>query len=176
MKIICGLGNPGSKYAQTRHNVGFRILDEFSKKNKIQVKEKKFHSLIGEICFENKKILLVKPQTYMNHSGQAVREVLQFFKEAPSNLLIIHDELDFPVGRIQLKHNGGHAGHNGLKSIFDEISNDAFYRLRMGIGRPPMKEEVSDYVLSPFSKEQEKELENITTDAIQQIEKFLSLT
>ena len=172
MKIICGLGNPDSKYAQTRHNMGFLVLDQFSEKNKIKIKEKKFHSLIVEFYFENQKILLVKPQTYMNHSGQAVSEILSFFKEPSSNLLVIHDEIDFPFGKIKLKHGGGHAGHNGLKSIFDEIKDDSFYRLRVGIGRPRAKEEVADYVLNPFSKEQEKELETIFAQTTHEIEKF----
>ena len=173
MKVICGLGNPGQKYAETRHNIGFQVLDALSKKHGISLSKKKFKSLYTEENIHNKKVLFIKPQTFMNNSGEALKACIHFFNLQPKNVLVIHDEIDFPFGKIKTKFAGGHAGHNGLRSIFEHIGTDEFYRLRIGIGRPFTKEDVSNYVLGPFSKEQKQELEDILNRAIGDIEKFI---
>lgn len=115
----------------------------------------------------------MKPQTFMNNSGEALQEAIHFFGATPQDVLVIHDEIDFPFGKIKMKFSGGHAGHNGLRSIFEHVDTDEFHRLRIGIGRPFTKEDVSDYVLGPFSKEQKQELEDILNRAIGEIEKFI---
>ena len=176
MLIICGLGNPGEKYAHTRHNIGFIVLEYLAQKHGFLFTQKKFNSTVAEVSFHDKKILFIKPQTYMNKSGEAVKKTLSFYKSHPEQLLVIHDEIDFPFGKIKLKFDGGDAGHNGLNSIIGELGVPSFHRLRIGIGRPAMKEEVSSYVLSPFLPEQEEKLPEIIDQACTEVEKFIEGT
>jgi len=153
IRLIVGLGNPGRQYEKTRHNAGFLFLDRLvSGSNGFWVSESRFDGQLAEIVVAGKKILLLKPGTFMNRSGQAVGKVAKYYKLAPDEVLVIHDELDFEPGMAKLKKNGGHAGHNGLRDIIAHLGTKEFYRLRIGIGRPPVGKVVADYVLSDPSK------------------------
>lgn len=158
MKMIVGLGNPENKYAHNRHNVGFMLVDEMAKKHRFPEDKEKFFSRISKASINGEDVLLVKPQTYMNKSGQAVRAVADFYKLQPADILVIHDELDLPFGDVRSKIGGGHAGHNGLKSIDAHLGSKDYARLRLGIGHPGDKDQVSAYVLSDFSKEEAAKL------------------
>ena len=160
MWLICGLGNPGKKYQNTRHNVGFDLVDSIIKKNnfKLDKKDKTKKTYKGSV----KKIncLLCKPQTYMNVSGPPIGEIVNFFKIPKSKILIIHDDLDLVVGKVKIKIGGGNGGHNGLSSI-DQAIGKNYKRLRIGIGRPGSKDLVSSYVLKKFNKADRKIIEKI---------------
>jgi PTH1 family peptidyl-tRNA hydrolase len=149
-KLIVGLGNPGSKYQWTRHNAGFMVLDRFSQDAGIALTRKNFSGLYGEGTYQGERLLLLKPQTFMNLSGRSVAAALNFHKIAIQDLIVIHDDLDIPFGRVKLKEEGGHAGHNGLRSLMQELGSGNFVRLRIGIGRP-LHGDAADYVLSSFS-------------------------
>ena len=149
-KLIVGLGNPGSKYQWTRHNAGFMVLDRFSQDAGIALTRKNFSGLYGEGTYQGERLLLLKPQTFMNLSGRSVAAALNFHKIAIQDLIVIHDDLDIPFGRVKLKEDGGHAGHNGLRSLMQELGSGSFVRLRIGIGRP-LHGDAADYVLSSFS-------------------------
>lgn len=149
IKLIAGLGNPGEKYLKTRHNAGFLFLDSVAAKNSLTWANKPdFQALAAEFAVSGQKVLLFKPQTFMNRSGQAVGKVARYYKLQPEEILVVHDELDFVTGQIKLKKNGGHAGNNGLKDIIAHLGSRDFYRLRIGIGRPDVGANVADYVLS----------------------------
>jgi len=152
-KLIVGLGNPGSKYQWTRHNAGFMVLDRFSKDAGIAVTRKNFSGLYGEGTYHGERLLLLKPQTFMNLSGRSVAAALNFHKIDIQDLIVIHDDLDIPFGRVKLKEEGGHAGHNGLRSLMQELGSGSFVRLRIGIGRP-LHDDAADYVLSSFSSDE----------------------
>lgn len=154
IKLIVGLGNPGQDYDGTRHNAGFWFLDGLvSHYGGVWGVDAKFHGLLATIDCAGCRVLLLKPQTYMNRSGQAVGAILRYYKLAADELLVVHDELDLEVGVIRLKKNGGHAGHNGLRDIIAHLGGNGFYRLRIGIGRPAVGRNVADYVLSAPSRE-----------------------
>ena len=157
VKMLVGLGNPGPKYQWTRHNAGFMVLDRFSGDAGIPMARKGFNALYGEGSFGESRLLLLKPQTFMNLSGRAVAAALNFYKLSVGDLIVIHDELDIPFGRVKLKEDGGHAGHNGLRSIMQELGSGGFCRVRVGIGRP-LHGDAADYVLTPFSGEELKGL------------------
>ncbi|MDP1665863.1 MAG: aminoacyl-tRNA hydrolase [Methylobacter sp.] len=153
IKLIVGLGNPGRQYEKTRHNAGFLFLDRLvSDSNCDWVRESRFDGLLAEIGGAGGKVLLLKPSTFMNRSGQAVGKVARYYKLVPDEILVVHDELDFDVGVVRLKKDGGHAGHNGLRDIIAHLGAKEFYRLRIGIGRPPAGNVVADFVLSSPSK------------------------
>jgi len=152
-KLIVGLGNPGSKYQWTRHNAGFMVLDRFSQDAGIAVTRKNFSGLYGEGTYHGERLLLLKPQTFMNLSGRSVAAALNFHKIDIQDLIVIHDDLDIPFGRVKLKEEGGHAGHNGLRSLLQELGSGRFVRLRIGIGRP-LHDDAADYVLSSFSSDE----------------------
>ena len=162
MKIIIGLGNPGEKFKLTRHNIGFAIIDKIAENFSVTKWVKKFNGLYCECRSQDHKFSLLKPETYMNNSGQSVLAAVNFFKLNVKDLIIIHDDLDLEVGEIKVKASGGHAGHNGLKSIH-QVIGDQYVRVRIGIGRPEDKSKVSSYVLSNFSK-----LENIQMNTYKQ--------
>lgn len=146
--LLVGLGNPGIQYELTLHNLGFRVIDAFSKKHSIKKYQKKLSGLLGEAIINEKKIYLLKPQTYMNKSGLSVEAALTFFKLTPEeSLVIISDDLDLPPGKIRIRKKGGAGGHNGLKSIIEQLGTQNFPRLRIGIGRS-QKMAADDYVLS----------------------------
>lgn len=164
MKLICGLGNPGREYEGHRHNVGFMVVDVLAQRAKVDRFQEKFDARVAQGSLRGEKVLFVEPQTYMNLSGRSVAQAARFYKIALANVLVVHDELDLPFGRVQLKSGGGAGGHNGLKSIMELCGGDAFVRLRFGIGKPEgpnAKERVSGYVLSNFSKDEQPALEEL---------------
>jgi len=151
MKIIAGLGNPGTQYAGNRHNIGFMAVDALQRLPSFAPWSKKFKAEISEGEIAGEKVLLMKPQTYMNLSGESVGEAMRFFKLTPADIIAIHDELDLPAGRVRIKTGGGHGGHNGLKSL-DAHCGKEYRRLRLGIGHPGDKERVHGHVLGDFAK------------------------
>jgi peptidyl-tRNA hydrolase, PTH1 family len=151
MLLIVGLGNPGLKYAANRHNIGFVAIDAIARRQGFGPWRRKFQSEVAEGMLAGAKVLALKPQTYMNDSGRAVGEAARFFHIAPGEVVVLHDELDLPLGKVRAKTGGGHAGHNGLRSIEAHIGPD-FHRLRLGIGHPGEKALVHHYVLDDFSK------------------------
>jgi len=151
MKLIAGLGNPGGKYAANRHNIGFMAVDEIARRHGFSPWRRRFSGQVAEGRLGGDKALLLKPSTYMNESGRSVGEAMRFFKLAPQDVIVIHDELDLAPGKLRLKSGGGHAGHNGLRSIIAHIGAD-YHRLRLGIGHPGDKRAVHGYVLRDFPK------------------------
>ncbi len=151
MKLFAGLGNPGARYAANRHNIGFMALDRIAADHGFAPWRSKFSAEISEGRLGSQKVVLLKPQSFMNRSGQPVGEAMRFFKLSPEDLVVFHDELDLAPGKMRLKQGGGHAGHNGLRSIHDHIGPD-YARVRLGIGHPGHKDKVAPYVLSDFTK------------------------
>jgi PTH1 family peptidyl-tRNA hydrolase len=153
MKLIVGLGNPGKDYANTRHNIGFRCINRFARINRISVKERQCRSQIGTGIIAGTEIVLAKPKTYMNNSGQAVGQLLRRFKLKPEELVIIHDDLDLPLGSIRIRQGGSSAGHKGIASIIQALGVQSFARIRIGVDHPAgeKEEDVISYVLSDFS-------------------------
>ncbi len=157
MRIIVGLGNPTLKYSKTRHNVGFETIDVLSKKHKIKVKKNQFKALIGEGFINDEKVILVKPMTYMNNSGEAVKEIVDYYKVNPNeDLIVISDDLNLDVGVLRLRSKGSAGGHNGLKSIIKCVGTETFDRVRIGVGKVPANRDVITHVLSRFGKEDRK--------------------
>lgn len=153
IKLIVGLGNPGRQYEKTRHNAGFLLLDRLvSESGGSWASESRFDGLLAEVDVVGGKVMLLKPGTFMNRSGQAVGKVARYYRLVPEEILVVHDELDFDAGVVKLKKDGGHAGHNGLRDIIAHLGSKDFYRLRVGIGRPPVGQVVADFVLSNPSK------------------------
>jgi PTH1 family peptidyl-tRNA hydrolase len=153
MWLIVGLGNPGAEYALTRHNAGFMAVDVLASAARVTIDELQCYSLIGKGRFAGEPVVLAKPLTFMNRSGEAVSCLLKLLKLGPSNLLVIHDDMDLPCGTLRLKPAGGAGGHKGMESIIQAIGTSEFGRLRIGIGKPARGKEI-DYVLSPFSEEE----------------------
>jgi len=155
--LVVGLGNPGDGYAATRHNVGFRALDRISESTGIPIQKSKFKSLIGEGRYANNKLVLIKPQTFMNLSGDAVRQALGFYKAETERMIVIYDDVDIDLGKIRLRPFGGAGSHNGMRSIADYIGEEGkFPRIRVGIGRQPQAMELRDYVLTRFKPDEEE--------------------
>ena len=151
MKLFVGLGNPGSKYAQNRHNIGFMALDRIAQDHGFSPWRRKFQGQICEGRLGGEKLALLKPETFMNLSGQSVGEAMRFYKLEPQDITVFHDELDLAPGKCRVKQGGGHAGHNGLRSMHQHISPE-YQRVRLGIGHPGRKELVARYVLHDFAK------------------------
>ncbi len=151
MKLFIGLGNPGAKYAMNRHNIGFMAMDQIASSHGFAPWRKKFQGQVSEGILSGEKVILLKPETFMNLSGQSVSEALRFYKLTISDVTVFHDELDLAPGKLRVKQGGGHAGHNGLRSIHQHLSPD-YRRVRLGIGHPGRKELVSGYVLHDFPK------------------------
>jgi PTH1 family peptidyl-tRNA hydrolase len=148
LKLIVGLGNPGSKYSETRHNAGFWFVEELAAANATQFRsEKKFHGELSKVNIANTDVWLLMPGTYMNESGRSVKSLLSFYQLRPENILVAHDEIDLPPGTVKLKTGGGHGGHNGLRDIISHLGTKDFHRLRIGVGHPGHKDQVVDYVL-----------------------------
>ncbi len=177
MILIVGLGNPGVKYSRTRHNVGFRVLDEFQKENNFPNFKllKKFNSLASAGNFTNKEILLTEPQTFMNNSGSAIKALIKFYKITSPNLVVVHDDIDLPLGKIRISKGRGSAGHKGVESIIKELKTKNFVRFRIGIqplkGKPKNPEK---FVLQKFLKEEEKIIKKITKTGCQALETALT--
>lgn len=170
MKLIVGLGNPGKEYELTRHNIGFIVLDHFFDGEKF--KEKK-NALILEKNINNEKVIFLKPLTYMNNSGEAVRYFANFYKIKNEDILVIHDDVDFEIGTYKIKKSGSSAGHNGIKSIIEHLNTTEFNRLRIGISSPDKN--MIDFVLGKFSKEEREKLNVILNTTNNIIEDFISL-
>jgi len=162
MKVICGLGNPGKEFKFTRHNLGFLVLDNFQKENSFPDFKfsEKFLSEISRKKIGGTEILLLKPQTFMNNSGKAIKKIFSHYKIEPQNLCLVHDDLDLPFGKIKISFKRGSGGHKGVQSIIDEISTKDFWRIRIGIGRPKNKK-VEKFVLEKFGKKEREKLKEI---------------
>lgn len=160
MKLIVGLGNPGKEYENTRHNIGFIFIDNFAKKNGITIDKEKFNGLYAQTTIKNEKIILLKPLSYMNLSGEVVRKFVDFFKINLEDILIINDDLDMNMGRIRLRPSGSSGGHNGLKNIAFHLNSENFKRLKIGISNDKTID-TKDYVLGKFSKEEKDIIENL---------------
>lgn len=156
--MIVGLGNPGPRYTRHRHNIGFQCVDLFAQRHQLTFDRVQFRAAVAAGEVAGTRVLLAKPQTFMNLSGQAVVPLLRYYKIAPVDMLVLYDELDLPLGRLRLRAEGGAGGHNGMKSIIAQLGMPAFPRLRIGIGRPPGRMEPADYVLQDFNTEQEIEM------------------
>lgn len=155
MKLIAGLGNPGRKYDQTKHNTGFMALDHYLEKNGLNLDKDKFEGLWTKQKINGEDVIFLEPQTFMNDSGKSIAQVANFFKIKPEDILVIHDDMDMPIGKIRIRANGKSGGHNGIKSIMACLGTNNFNRLKIGI-RHPDKESVVSWVLSPFNNEQQK--------------------
>jgi len=172
--MIVGLGNPGPAYRHTRHNFGFLALDELADELNVQVKRLKFKAMIGEGRFNENKVVLVKPMTFMNESGRAVAPLLRYFKVPLSNLLVIHDDLDLPLGTLRLRPSGGTSGQRGMASIITQLGTQDFPRMRLGIGRPPGQMDPVDYVLKNFLPSENELLAIILRTAVEASQNFIN--
>ncbi len=192
MKLVVGLGNPGKEYEKTRHNIGFRVLEEMAGDFKFEKKfppkadpdrsvgvmlnfkfNKKFNSEIAESKIGKDKIIFVKPQTFMNNSGEAVLAIAKFYKIKPKDIVIAHDEMDLIFGKIKLSFGSRSAGHNGVQSIIDSLGTNEFYRIRVGIGPCPEQISAEKFVLQKFSTTEEKEMKKIISEAIEKIKETI---
>jgi PTH1 family peptidyl-tRNA hydrolase len=159
MWLIVGLGNPGDQYRRTRHNIGFDCLDTFAERHGLEFRGKRANALLAEGNLGGEKIVLVKPQTFMNNSGQAISALRSWYKIEPAQeLLVVYDDMDIPFGKLRIRQQGSPGTHNGMRSIVAQLGGNAFPRLRVGIDPPPGKMDVAAYVLSRFNKQEEEEL------------------
>lgn len=165
MKLIVGLGNPGPNYINTRHNVGFDVVDILAENLNAERFQLKRNAMVSEGKVGGEKLLIIKPETYMNLSGAAVLLVAAYYHIMPQDIIVVHDDLDLPPGKLRIKKGGGHGGHNGLKSIFQHLSSPDFIRVKIGIGRPPEGMEVVNYVLSHFNRQQRDEIDPTLVNA-----------
>lgn len=172
MYVIVGLGNPGKKYENTRHNMGFLAIDKIAEDFDIKVDKIKFKSLVGEGRIAGQRVILVKPQTYMNLSGEAVREVLAYYKVEPEDLMVIYDDIDIALGSIRIRKFGSSGTHNGMKSVIYQIKSDRFPRMRLGIGNDK-KYDLKDFVIGGFSKDEVEVLKETVTNASKAIYDYI---
>ena len=173
MFLILGLGNPGPRYELTRHNAGFWVADNVAKKYKIRLDCHKHFSFYGKGELGGLGVVIAKPMTYMNESGKAARSLLSAFNISPEHMLVVHDDIDLPLGRIKKKFNGGDAGQRGIRSTIQSIRTEEFCRIRVGIGRPEDKDNIVDYVLSPFDEEVSGLINETMEQAVQILEAAL---
>lgn len=160
MFIIAGLGNPTLQYEGTRHNVGFDVIDTLAERYNISVDTRKSRALIGKGMIEGHKVILVKPQTYMNLSGESIRSLVDYYKvDEESELIVIYDDVSLGVGQLRIRKKGSAGGHNGIKSILSELGTDVFLRIKVGVGEKPRKYDLADYVLGHFSKEEKEQMQ-----------------
>ena len=164
MYIIAGLGNPGKEYDGSRHNVGFMTLDTLADRYQIDIREKAHKALIGKGMIEGNKVILVKPQTYMNLSGESIRSVMDYYKTEPSEFIVIYDDISLEPGQIRIRKKGSAGGHNGIKNIIAHLGTQEFPRIRIGVGEKPPRMDLADYVLSRFPKEEKEEMERAFSD------------
>ena len=174
MKLIVGLGNPGKEYEKTRHNAGFMVIDNFAKEKNVEITKKKYDGLYAELNINDEKVILLKPQTYMNLSGESVQKYVNFYKINKEDILVINDDLDLKVGKLRLKRGGQSAGHNGLKNIALNLNTDSFKRLKIGISNNKMID-TKDYVLGKFSKEELEVLDKVVKESSNILEDFVTL-
>lgn len=171
--IIAGLGNPGNKYDNTRHNVGFDAVDLLAYLNNISISKVKFKALIGEGNIEGKRVILIKPQTFMNLSGESLREVMEWYKIPAGNIIVMFDDIDLEIGKIRIRPKGSSGTHNGMRNILYQIQSDEFPRVRIGIGRPPEGWNLADYVLSKFNPAERGIINDSIKNAAQAVAEIL---
>lgn len=174
MKIIVGLGNPEKKYDGTRHNIGFAVLDEVADAYNISMDIKKHKGICGKGIIAGEKVVLVKPQTYMNLSGECVREVMDYYKAAPEDVIIIFDDISLEPGKLRIRKKGSAGGHNGIKSIIAHLNSENFPRIKCGVGDKPKGYDLADYVLGHFSKEEIPVVQDAIKMAVKALECMLS--
>lgn len=175
MKLIAGLGNPGDKYSNTRHNIGFMVIDALGARYGIRVVNNKKKSLTGSGIVAEEKVMMTKPQTFMNLTGEALGPLFSFLDIEIEDVIVVHDDLDLDFGRIKIKAGGGHGGHNGIRSIIPHIGGKDFIRVRVGIGKPPKGWDISNYVLNQFSSEEKKDLDDLLERAADAVETIISV-
>lgn len=173
MYLIIGLGNPEEEYAKTRHNMGFDVINQIAEQNKIEISKKKFDALYGTGVIEKEKVILLKPQTYMNLSGQAVRKWMDFYKLQKEDIILIYDDMDIEPGKIKVRKQGGPGGHNGMKSVIQQIGTEEFTRIRIGIGRPNHETDKINYVIGKTSEEEQKILKQGVNQAVKAVESII---
>jgi len=174
MHLIVGLGNPGLRYEDTRHNVGFRVVERLATRWAIPARREFAGAVVGDGLVHGKRVLIARPQQFMNCSGQPVASILSFYKLSAEAMTVVHDDLDLPFGRLRLRTGGGHGGHNGIRDIV-RLVTAPFHRLKVGISRPPPPMEVVDYVLSSWSSMERAELDGVLDRAVDAIESLLQL-
>ena len=175
MYIIVGLGNPKKEYDNTRHNIGFDVIDVLAEDNRIGMTEKKHKAIIGKGIVGGQKVILVKPQTYMNLSGESVRELIDYYKvDETEELIVISDDISLDVGQLRIRKKGSAGGHNGLKNIIMHLGHDTFQRVKMGVGEKPKHFDLADYVLGHFSKEERIVMNDSIKDACKAIEMMIN--
>ncbi|WP_414054680.1 aminoacyl-tRNA hydrolase [Macrococcus equi] len=173
MKCIVGLGNIGKKYEDTRHNVGFMVIDAFLKKHNIELDKQKFKGNYAIATIKGEKVLLIEPMTYMNLSGEAVRPLMDYYKVDIEDLVVLYDDLDMPQGRIRIRQKGSAGGQNGMRSIIQHLGTQEFKRIRLGIGRPEGRKPVVDYVLQKFSSDEMITMQKVIDHTIEALETFI---
>lgn len=169
MYVIAGLGNPGAEYENTRHNIGYITIDRLAEKHKIKISRFKFKALVGKGRIEGQKVLLVKPRTFMNLSGESVREAMDYYRLSTENLIVVYDDVDLELGALRLRKSGSAGTHNGMRSVEEHLGSGDFPRIRIGMGRPPDGDLVS-FVIGGFTKEEAPVLEEAVTAAVSAIE------
>jgi PTH1 family peptidyl-tRNA hydrolase len=169
VKLIVGLGNPGKTYERTRHNVGFLVIDRIAAQNRIAIDKRFCDAAVGEGVLEGEKVVLAKPQTYMNRSGAAVADLARKYGIGTEDLVVINDDLDLPFGRIRIRPSGSAAGHRGLLSIMEKLGDAPFQRVRVGIGRPPEGQEAVEYVLESFDASEAERLDEVVQRAAESV-------
>lgn len=174
MKIIVGLGNPGKDYKNTRHNIGFMVLEELASRHPVEKQESRFDAIIGHIRIGSEKVLLVKPLTYMNLSGRAVQPIMHWYKLELPDLMVVYDDMDLPTASLRIRAKGGTGGHKGMTSISERLASKDFARMRVGIGRPEVGETVG-WVLGRFSQEEQAEIQIVVKKAADALEKWIKM-
>ena len=173
MYLIVGLGNPEKEYANTRHNMGFDTINEIAKRNNVAITKLKFKGLYETAIIQGKKVILLKPQTYMNLSGESIKEVVNFYNIEPKEIIVIYDDIDIEKGKIKLRKKGGAGSHNGMKSVVEELNTTDFARIRVGIGQPEFKSDMINYVIGKVPEDEQKILKEGTHKAAEAVEEIL---
>ena len=173
--VIVGLGNPGKEYADTRHNMGYKAIDVLSSDENIEIRRNKFHSLIGQGRIAGKKVILVKPETYMNRSGIAVRESAMYFNVAPENLIVIYDDIDLPSGSIRIRKSGGAGTHNGMKSVVEQLGTKDFVRIRIGVGAAEAGEDLVNRVIGEVPAAERELLQKAAAEAATAVKDIIAI-
>lgn len=174
MKVIVGLGNPGDRYRHTRHNIGFRCIDLLAQHWEIKVSERRAKAVLGRGRRLDRDVVLAKPRTFMNHSGEAVSYLVARFGVKAADIIVIYDEMDLPVGRLRIRPGGSPAGHNGIRSIINELKTPEFPRIRVGIGHPEMRGEQISHVLNRFSEEEAPEIDRVVQQVAEAVDCLLA--
>lgn len=173
MYLIAGLGNPERRYEGTRHNVGFEVIDRLAEKLSTSVEEKKFKGCYGKGVIGGEKVILLKPQTYMNLSGESVRAAADFYKIQPDHIIVVYDDISLDAGQLRIRTKGSAGGHNGVKNIIAHLGTQEFPRVKVGVGAKPARMDLADYVLSPFGKEDQEKMAAAFDEAAQAVESLI---